>query len=181
MYEIFVQQCVIRPQFLHLKRAYETYKLDHGQPCKAGVTNQCAVRMSIALARSGFGLESFQPRSRVHAGVKCQTEGVPHVLGANELASFLSKTLFQPEVYSPSGKKAGCGSAYERVAGRTGILYFNNCFTRSGDKTKSGDHIDLFDGSKYYNQILHPRAGGNESSIGNLFAASDRVWFWQLA
>jgi len=178
MYEVFVQQCVMRPQYLHLRRAYETYKLDHGLPCKGGVKNQCAVRMSIALARSGFGLESFEPRARVHKGVKCQTDGIPHVLGAEELANFLSKTLFKPTAYS-AAKKGGCASAYEQVSGRTGILYFNDCFKR--DDGSAGDHIDLFDGSKYYNQILHPKAGGNESSIGNLFAASNRVWFWQLA
>ncbi len=181
MYEVFVEQCVIRPQFSYLKRAYETYKLDNGQPCKAGYSNQCAVRMSIALARAGFGLESFQPRTRVHDGIKCHTDGIRHVLGARELADFLCKTLFQPTVFAPVGKATGCGSAYENISKKTGIVYFNHCFTRAGEQHKHGDHIDLFDGEKYYNQIIHPRAGGNESKVGSMFSAADLVWFWQLA
>jgi len=181
MYEVFVHQCVIRPQYQFLKQAYDTYLLDEGKPCQAGVSNQCAVRMSIALGRSGFGLESFQPRSRVHDGVRCRTDGIAHVLGANELAQFLTRALFPPEQFSESKKGEGCASAYDKITGRKGIVYFNNCFTRGGETKKVGDHIDLFTGTQYYNQVIHPKAGGDESSVGSLFAAADGVWFWALS
>lgn len=181
MYEPFIQQCVIRPQYALMQRAYETYKLDGGRPCQAGVTNQCAVRMSIALGRSGFGLESFNPRNRVHHGITCKTDGVEHVLGAEELARFLQWSLFAPSIYREKKKGGGCADAYSQISPSKGILYFNNCFTRGGEAKKVGDHIDLFNGTQYYNQIIHPKAGGNESSIGDLFAAADAVWFWTLA
>jgi hypothetical protein len=180
VYEPFVFQCVIKPQYQFLKKGYETYLLDQGKPCQAGVTNQCAVRMSIALGRAGFGLEGFQPRSRVHAGVRCKTDGMAHVLGANELAQFLVGALFPPERFRESRRGQGCAAAFDSIQGRTGIVYFNNCFTRGGETRKVGDHIDLFNGQQYYNQVIRPQAGGNELSVGSLFAAADGVWFWAL-
>ncbi len=135
--------------------------------------------MSIALARAGFGLESFHPRNRIHDGIKCHTDGIPHVLGARELADFLKRALFQPLVFR-ADKSGGCADAFQKITKRTGILYFNHCFTRAGEKQKHGDHIDLFNGEKYYNQIIHPQSGGNEANVGSLFATSDQVWFWQI-
>ncbi|MEI8374766.1 MAG: hypothetical protein WCJ35_18230 [Planctomycetota bacterium] len=38
----------------------------------------------------------------------------------------------------------------------------------------------LFNGQQYYNQIIHPHAGGNETTGGNLFGRADQVWFWHL-
>ena len=53
MYEPYILQCVVRPQYAFLQRAYDDYRTN-STPCRRGVTNQCAVRMSIALGRSGF-------------------------------------------------------------------------------------------------------------------------------
>jgi hypothetical protein len=179
MYEPFVQGCVSKPQYQFLERAYNDYRMD-SKPCKQGAENQCAVRMSIALGRAGFGLESFQPSSRVHKGGKsCQTNGMAHVLGAEELARFLRQALFAPVVFQP-GAKNGCAGAFQTVQRTRGILYFNNCFKRKGETHARGDHIDLFNGLQYYNQIIHPKAGGDETTGGDLFGRADQVWFWQL-
>jgi hypothetical protein len=43
-----------------------------------------------------------------------------------------------------------------------------------------GDHIDLFDGEQYFNQIIPPEAGGDETTGGSLFARADAVRFWPL-
>jgi|RhiMethySRZTD1v2_1073278.scaffolds.fasta_scaffold134392_2 type VI secretion system (T6SS) effector Tae4 (amidase) len=180
MYDVFVKQCVIRPQFIYLERAYNDYRTD-SRPCKRGATNQCAVRMSIALARAGFGLESFQPPSRVHDGDgACRTGGIAHVLGAQELARFLRRTMFEPRVSFASGG-SGCANTFQQIRCLRGILYFNNCFTREGENTAQGDHIDLFNGERYFNEIIHPRAGGDETRGGRLFERADQVWFWRLA
>lgn len=181
MYTIFVQKCVIRPQYSLLERAYNDYRIN-STPCQGGVSNQCAVRMSIALVRAGFGLESFQPHNRVHSGNgACHTDGVPHVVGAEELARFLQRALAEPTIYRRSRGRSGHHSAFEQVRGTRGILYFNNCFQRAGQAGRRGDHIDLFNGEEYYNQIIHPNAGGDETTGGNLFRRADAVWFWQLA
>jgi hypothetical protein len=181
MYEPFIQQCVVRPQYALLQRGYEAYR-SNSLPCQRGVTNQCAVRMSIALGRAGFGLESFTPRARVHSGNgACHTDGMEHVLGAEELARFLERTLGAPTKIRPQRTGGGCAHAYGQVRGQTGILYFNNCFTRAGSTVQTGDHIDLFTGTQYYNQIIHPSAGGNETTGGDLFGRADQVWFWRIA
>lgn len=164
MYEIFVSACVSRPQYALLARGYNDY-LVNSRPCQRGATNQCAVRMSIALGRAGFGLESFHPQNRVHSGNgHCQTNGVKHVLGANELAQFLSRDMASPSRIQPGAGQRGCQNAFQEIRGRRGIVYFNNCFTHQGATRQTGDHIDLFDGEQYFNQIIHPRAGGDETT-----------------
>lgn len=179
MYEPFIDQCVQRPQYALLARGYDAYRRQ-SQPCQRGIANQCAVRMSIALGRAGFGLESFTPRGRVHSGNgRCDTDGMEHVLAALELANFLRRSLGAPMEYRASHGE-GCAAAFARLAGRTGIIYFDNCFQRAGSAVQAGDHIDLFDGRQYYNQILHPRAGGDETTGGDLFRRAGQVWFWNV-
>lgn len=180
MYERFVEATVPRPQYELLARAYADYR-SQSQPCRRGATNQCAARMSIALGRAGCGLEDFTPRARVHSGnARCQTDGIEHVMGALELANFLRRRLGPPLEHRPIAG-GGCADAFARIRGSTGIVYFDNCFRREGSTVQAGDHIDLFDGRRYYNQILHPRAGGDETSGGDLFGRSGQVWFWPLA
>ena len=181
MYEPFILQCVARPQYALLQRAYEAYRVN-SRPCGRGATNQCAVRMSIALGRAGFGLESFMPRDRVHSGNgTCATDGMSHVLGAQELGNYLKRALGQPLTIRPTRAGSGCAHALDQIRGQTGVVYFNNCFTRAGSGAQVGDHIDLFNGQQYYNQIIHPQAGGNETTAGNLFGRADQVWFWRLS
>lgn len=181
MWDVLVHQCVTRPRYADLQRGYDDYRIN-SRPCQRGGENQCAVRMSLALGRSGFGLESFTPRARVHdGGQSCGTNGLRHVLGAEELARFLARVLGSPEPYRPLRQGGGCGDAFARIRGRTGIIYFNNCFTRAGSTMRVGDHIDLFNGRQYYNEIIHPRAGGDETTGGSLFQRTDQVWFWAVA
>ena len=181
MYEPFVQQCVARPQYALLQRGYEAYRAN-SLPCQRGVTNQCAVRMSIALGRAGFGFESFSPRARVHSGgPPCGTDNMEHLLGAQELANFLKLSLGNPTVIRPQRVAGGCAHAFSQLRGQTGIVYFNNCFSRATGGPQVGDHIDLFNGTQYYNQILHPRAGGDEGSGGDLFGRADQIWFWRIS
>lgn len=143
MYEPFILQCVVRPQYAFLQRAYDDYRTN-SMPCRRGATNQCAVRMSIALGRSGFGLEGFTPRTRVHSGTgACATNGMSHVLAALELAEYLKRALGQPVIIRPQSAGAGCAHAFTQIRGRTGIVYFNNCFTREGSTVQVGDHVDL--------------------------------------
>jgi hypothetical protein len=180
MYEPYIQQCVMSPQYRLMERAYNDYRAN-SRPCQRGATNQCAVRMSIALYRAGFGLESFPRRDRVHSGNgNCETNGAAHVLGALELARFLREALGDPQTFSPARRGRGCAAAFNEIRPAHGIVYFNNCFRREGEATAQGDHIDLFNGAQYFNQILRPRAAGDETTGGDLFGRADGVWFWPL-
>jgi hypothetical protein len=159
-----------------MRTAYESYRRDR-QPCKGGVTNQCAVRMSVALERSGFSLSAFQPIARVHRNRRtCQLE-VPHVLGADELQRYLRRVMPPFEEYSGARLR----TAQPSVLGRRGIVYFNNCFRRNDtDSRATGDHIDLWTGDAYYNMLLDVSAGGGVAPRASLFAQSDMVTFFPL-
>ena len=159
-----------------MNRGYQDYIIDSA-PCKAGVTNQCAVRMSVALERCGFSLSAFDPPNRVHSGrSRCHLDR-PHVLGAKELARYLSRMWGEPEKFRGSAAH----SANETLAERRGVIYFNNCFKRKKtDTVRKGDHIDLWTGSQYYNNIIHVGAGGDARSGARLFRRSDAVWFFPL-
>ncbi len=71
----------------------------------------------------------------------------------------------------------------EQITGQTGIVYFNNCFIRDGSTAQVGDHIDLFNGQNYFNDVNGVLAGGNESvgRVNYLFGSADQVWFWPLS
>ncbi len=178
-YPIRVNACVIRPSYTLMRQCYDDYRTDTA-PCKGGVTNQCAVRMSVALVRCGFGLESFPDQRRVHRQRRtCQCD-VEHVLGAEELESYLKRALGasiefgRREMRDPAQVMAS-------VWGQTGILYFNNIFTRSGQSHASGDHIDLFNGERCYNDVLNTTPGGGASSrTASFFERADRVTWFRL-
>jgi hypothetical protein len=167
---------VTHPSFALMTAAYTDYIIDSG-PCKAGIRNQCAVRMSVALVRCGFSLDAFQPRRRVHRGRRACRLAPHHVLGAHELARYLEDIWGAAERFTG----AAAAGAKDRLLGRTGVIYFNNCFRRSAGGPQTGDHIDLWTGRQYYNQIIHVGAGGDAGARAPLFDRADAVWFFPLA
>jgi hypothetical protein len=73
-----------------MQEKYDEYRNDSA-PCKSpGISNQCAVRMSLALVRNGFSLDNFPNQRRVHIGrAACALDDEPHVVGADELHRYL--------------------------------------------------------------------------------------------
>ncbi len=165
-----------RPNFSLMQNVYEGYRVDTA-PCKSpNITNQCAVRMSLALGRNGFTFERFGNQRRIHSGrERCALGDEGHLVGANELHSFLT------EVWD-TGIRGRGSDIRSQIAGTVGIVYFNNCFHRSTDAegTNTGDHIDLWDGANYYNQLLGIGAGGNAAAGTDLFGRADFVRFFWL-
>jgi hypothetical protein len=189
-YRNLVEKCVVKPSGNLMDQAYQDY-VDHSEkptaqsikeassPCKdPSVKNQCAARMSVALARCGFDLNGFPNQRRVHRNRHICRLSIPHVVGAKELADFLTTALAPPLKFF--GKTLS--SAAESIKDQWGIIYFNNCFHRDTDKegVSTGDHIDFWDGEKYYNQYIHVSAGGTASASSPLFKKADQVWFFPL-
>jgi hypothetical protein len=143
-----------KPKYEAMARAYhgKEYLRKKFELCD-GVTNQCAIRMSIALGRCGFSLDGFPEPRRVHGTSlrKCPLDE-PHIVGATELMKFLIGSFGLTEKYDGHQMK----KAYESLSGRKGILYFDNLGGRKGD------HIDLFDGAAIYNEIRDYRDWGHE-------------------
>jgi hypothetical protein len=167
-----------RPYFSLLDRAYGDYRTDSA-PCKApGIDDQCAVRLSVALWRCGLGLQGFRDQGRVHRNWPRCHLAVAHVVGAQELAQYLAEALGVPQRFNASEAVA----ARNALAGQRGIVFFKNCF-RSGGRggPKTGDHIDIFNGKDYFNELLHVSAGGGTSASTDLFGTAEQVWFFPLS
>lgn len=176
-----IQACVIRPTFNLMQRAYHDYHHDKA-PCKVGYRNQCAIRMSIALERCGFGLDAFPRPSRVHQGRhrtrpdhrKCELM-LPHVPGAKELADYLRSLWGEDREF----RHKDTLEAQEALRGKRGIIYFNDVFTRSNGS--KGDHIDLWDGQHMYNYHLNVDVGGGSGyNEKKFFRKANRIWFFNL-
>jgi Type VI secretion system (T6SS), amidase effector protein 4 len=163
-----------RISFSLLQAVYETYRTD-GHPCKnPSIHNQCAVRMSLALGRNGFSFENFHDQPRIHHGrTDCQLGDEPHLVGADELHRFIMQMW-------DAGQRDSGSEIRSRIAGLPGIIYFNNCFARTEGGARTGDHIDLWNGSQIYNQVLGISAGGSVAAGTDLFSRASFVRFFWL-
>ena len=165
-----------RVQFILMQASYEAYRNDTA-PCKSpSITNQCAVRMSVALVNNGFDFDAFPAQRRVHRGrASCRLGDLPHVVGANELHLYLQQVW-------DAGLRGSGADIHRQIANVKGVVFFNNCFHRSTDAegTNTGDHIDLWNGTDYYNHILGISAGGNARASTNLFNRASFVRFFWL-
>lgn len=107
-----------------------------------GYSNQCAIKVSVAIHRSGIEMKSFTGSSRILVNSK-NTAAL-----ATELAAWLKK---QPFCGLPQQPTAITGENWDKkITGTTGIVYFADYWLRSTDKTRkpTGDHIDLWNGSR---------------------------------
>lgn len=174
-YESLINQCVFKPTYNLMDRAYQDYTNKRTAPCGYGYKNQCAVRMSVALGRCGFSLDAFPNPSRVHDGrEKCDCN-FPHVVGAHELAKYLKKIWGADKIYRGSELP----NAITELTGKKGIIYFNDVFKR--DNGSAGDHIDLWNGVTMYNQILKTSVGGSAGyRTKRMFKKANRIWFFNL-
>lgn len=110
-----------------------------GSPPK-GFENQCAIKVSVALQASGVDMRSFR-------GAHVVVNGKTAATHAEELASWLQKQRIAGISSSP---KNTTGEKWqESIKGRTGIVFFANYWARPGEtKSPTGDHIDLWNGSR---------------------------------
>ncbi len=133
--------------------------------------NQCAIKMSFALEAGGLSLSSY-PKNRIENRPVERLNGQKKrgALAAQELAAWLSKALAKPEELEPA-------AAQKLVSGKKGIVFFKDFWTRDGETTPQGDHIDLWDGKQ-----IPGYPPGNPLHQGTLdyFARSRAIWFWEV-
>ncbi|POF29586.1 T6SS effector amidase Tae4 family protein [Roseibium marinum] len=163
------------PTAATLLREYQTFRDVQGMPCgQESVTNQCAVRMSVALMRADIGFHFDRSRIRhTHSATnrRCGTD-VAHNASASRLIDYL-RGIWTFQRFSKAGSDSMTAEQIERtLSGPPGIIYFEDCFRRS-DGT-SGDHIDFWDGSRVMNDRLNYNGPG-EREAGE--GPSSRRWF----
>lgn len=104
-----------------------------------GYENQCAIKVSVALAGVGEALSGYP-------GATVTVKGKRAAVRAAELAAWLRKTKI-PGVSTPPETITG-SDWQSRVKNRTGILFFADYWLRQGETAPTGDHIDLWNGSR---------------------------------
>jgi hypothetical protein len=152
-----------------------------GDPPK-GFENQCAIKVSVALHATGVDMKSFR-------GATVTVDGKRLAIRAEELAAWL-KT--QHLIGLPLKPENVTGKEWqEKIKGRRGIAFFANYWARPGEKSPTGDHIDLWNKSTLtpsFASILRFRVG--MSSLVNPLDPSDPyfsnlddsevILFWEI-
>lgn len=167
---------------------YRRFRDVAGKPCQRGITNQCAIRMSVALMRCDIGFHFDNPRLQyTHRGGGSCGVDQPHNAGAQRLFDHL-RTIWTFTKYDKRGSTPFTAlQIYAAVTGRPGIIFFKNCFTRAGSTEKVGDHIDYWDGAHTMNDLLDyhgpgERDPGEARNWHHFFEKSEReVWFCPIA
>lgn len=162
------------PTATALLREYRRFRDVQGLPCGQDITNQCAVRMSVALMRADIGFYFDRTRIRyTHSASnrRCGT-GAAHNASASRLIEYL-RGIWTFERFRKTGGNAMTAEQIERtISGRPGIIYFEDCFRRNDGS--AGDHIDFWDGSRVMNDRLNYNGPG-ERDAGD--GPSSSRWF----
>ena len=131
---------------LTFKQLWNHYP-DDDNPCttmgKSNFANQCAIRVGVALTRSGVSTTTL--RGVTHCWQHPKREG--HVLRASELASALMRAQIDG---LGRAQTLGAKDFKTQLAGKTGIIFFRDYWQRSRDRdgAPTGDHIDLWNQSR---------------------------------
>lgn len=149
--------CTIQVEALKFKNLWASYPSSPpyidpktGKP-PAGYSNQCAIKVSVAIHGAGIEMKSFTPKV---IGVDAKQFGMVTIDGKNTatLASQLATWLkLQPFCGLPQKPENITGADWDKkVNGRTGIVYFSDYWMRETDRAgqPTGDHIDLWNGNR---------------------------------
>lgn len=157
------------------------FKVD-SKPCKK-ISFNCAARLSLALNAGGYTISDAKDPSRVHNSEKNhihkwdkgdnEVSTVPHFVGAEDMYKHLQQSFSFRRLRSTKGS-----SIRQQIAQQKGILFFENCFKRyKKDKTKKGDHIDIWNGVNYGNEMIGTDAAGRTGRGEDLFSKASKVFF----
>jgi hypothetical protein len=104
-----------------------------------------------------------------------------HVLAAEELANGLRMHPFfglgNLQKITPENFK-------DKIALQTGIIFFKDYYKRDGEtfRNRSGDHIDLWNGSRLTTLLSWFRIQGGLSweGVWSKHGDSKEIWFWRV-
>jgi hypothetical protein len=137
-------------------------------------SNQCAIRLGVALKRAGVPPQSL--RGLVTCGVHAPEE--LHIIRAADLARALARIELPGlgKLERITGKDAA--EFYPRIFGRTGIIYLQDYWRRTGETNPTGDHIDVWNGYRSSTKWLMEWF----SWLGyySNYADAKEIWFWEV-
>jgi hypothetical protein len=151
-----------------------------GNPCSSEFTNQCAIQMGTCLFRAGVksipGVQTCWLKGHKGAG---------HYLLAEELANGLRRATI-PGILP--AKEISSPDFHTSILGRTGIIFFKDYWQRKINgkvesfRNRSGDHIDLWNGSRMTDTLSWARIrfGIVIPGIWSDLEDSRSIWFWNI-
>ena len=146
--------------------------------------NQCAIRLSEALLKSGISLKGYK-------GSTCENCSLDekHALVAAQLAMFIKTGGLNIKDMASAAVLTGA-TFLDYVKGKTGIIYFEDYWPRQGESRdhgpRTGDYIDLWNKNKLASDGLAITwARTNFPNIFEFFKVSDlsksvKVIFWEI-
>ena len=151
---------------------------EEDNPCDSSLNNQCAIKLGTALHRCGVNITGVPQCWFGH-------KGQGHYLLAEELAKGLSRTNI-PGIHL--AKKYPGASFRANILGQTGIIFFKDYWRRTYNgvtesfRNRSGDHIDLWNGSRLTAWTSWFRISWGITIEGRWsdFYDSRSVWFWKV-
>ena len=155
-----------------------------GLPCRRGrdgnggviVSNQCAVRLSLALAACRAGFDFGRGNVELLHSGRGNCGGIaPHITGSRELADYLSSIGFQFTVTEKGRNDAAEGRRlHQRYRGSHGIAFFD-ALSVGGDS--AGNHIDYVRQGVCMNEHFAFAARGEPGTTERYFRQCGDVWF----
>jgi hypothetical protein len=152
---------------------FSTLLSNHPKETPCAVTDRCAIRMAIALDKSGVSFAGYPGRKRPPCGI----------VRAQELADWLAGA----KRFAGQGKQEKmAGSDWQgRVKGRSGMIFFKDYWKRDSDgrNVTTGDHIDLWTGWKlttWWSPIRLYVPFMRRTRWYSDLNRSKAVWFWEV-
>ncbi len=150
-----------------------------GKPVLAGYpvfSNQCAIRMGVALHRAGVAASQLPGCS--HCAVHAREE--MHFINANQLANTIARANLPG--FGTLEKITGTDASefYPKLFGRTGVMYVQDYWRRTSDSRRpTGDHIDVWNG--YRSSAKWLMEWFSWLGYYSNYAQAGEIWFWEVA
>jgi RHS repeat-associated protein len=137
-----------------------------------GYRDQCAIQLSVAFHNAGIDMKSFGGSGVI------RLHGNRTAIRAQEFADWLKRTSIdgvgRPEVIT------GADWA-DRIEDRTGVVFFGDYWLRA-DGQRTGDHIDLWNGSRMtsWSSWIRVQAGLHLDGLWSDYGRSKTIIFWPV-
>lgn len=139
-------------------------------------SNQCAIRMGIALRRAG--VMPGQITSCQHCVVHGRDD--MHFINASQLANAISRANLPGVAARERLTGKDPSEFYPKLFGRTGMIYIQDYWQRTVDQPGSptGDHIDVWNG--YRSSAKWLMEWFSWLGYYSNYAQAGEIWFWEV-
>lgn len=139
-------------------------------------SNQCAIRMGVALRRAGVAAGSLS--GCAHCVVHARDE--MHFINARQLADAIERARLPGVAPRQIFSGVDASQFYPKILGRPGIIFIQDYWLRSTDRPglPTGDHIDVWNG--YRSSAKWLMEWFSWLGYYSNYAQAREIWFWEV-